>query len=484
MLKPRLFILFIFGFIPFTSQANSIQWRSCSNSKFHSWFNDTHDSRLLCGYLDVPLKYENGTSEKGQTSTKIITLALTRLPATGERKGSLVVITGGPGMSGISHWLDHTPVNELNKSWDIVRYDPRGVGQSFPKINCEMSDEISDDVTRQDHEAQSKLKACVDNTGVDVLQHIGTDEAVSDVDRIRQALNDNKLTAVSYSYGTQVALLYAERFPSTTRALVMDGVVNIDEAKDYYTVWLNYYRGYQKTFERFATWCAETGSCPLSADKVVATQQYRNLLNQLHYQPLVGEQGQQVSAEHLISMTTYHLLWRSSWQSLATTINQLSAGIVSKETIQLLDTSESFAELDALNVINCADQSMQDLSRSELLHKQQRMNEAFTAINYQPYREDDSLSLCSIWPWKNSVHAKRPVNVPNLPQLLFVSQRHDPATSWHNARAMATLFRSPQITLEGDGHTVALTGENLFVDNRVVEYLINPDRKLNDSVCQ
>lgn len=484
MLKPLSIILLIASFIPFTSQSNSIQWGSCLNTKFQSWFNDTHDPRLRCGYLDVPLKYKDGTSEEGQSTDKIVTLALTKLPATGIRKGSLVVITGGPGMSGINPWLDINAINKLNESWDIVGYDPRGVGNSTPKINCEMSDDTSIEVTEQDYESRRQLQACIDNTDAEVLQHIGTDEAVSDVDRIRQALNDKKLTAVSYSYGTQVTLLYAERFPLTTRALVIDGVVDLDEAKDYHSVWLNQAREYQKTFERFAKWCTETGSCFLSSDKMIATQQYRNLLNQLYFQPLYGAEGQQITSSDLISLTIYHLIGRSTWPSLAIAINQLSAGIVSPETIQLVGTTESFAEQDALQVINCADQSINDLSRSELLHIQKLIREAFSATNYQPHIEEDSLELCNLWPWKNSVHAKRPVNIPNLPQLLFVAQRHDPATPWNNARAMATLFRSPLITLEGDGHSLALTGENLCVDNTVVEYLINPDKKLNDIVCQ
>lgn len=479
-----LFALIIASIIPCPSEGNAIQWGACLNSKFQSWFNDSHDPKLLCGYLDVPLKYKDGTSEERQNSNKIVTLALTLLPATGVRKGSLIVITGGPGMSGINPWLDINSVNKLNESWDIVGYDPRGVGNSKPKINCKISDDASIEVTEQDHESRSLLQACIDNTGAEVLQHIGTDEAVSDVDRIRQALNDKKLTAISYSYGTQVALLYAERFPLTTRAIVLDGVVDLDEAKDYHPVWLNQSLEYQRTFERFANWCTETGRCFLSSDKMLATQQYRNLLNQLYFQPLYGTEGQQITSNDLISLTTYHLIGRSSWPSLATTINQLSAGIVSPETIQLLGTAELFAEQDALQVINCVDQSINDLSRSELLHRQKLRREAFSATNYQPYIEEDALELCNLWPWKNSVHAKRPVNVPDLPQLLFVAQRHDPATPWHNARAMATLFRSPLLTLEGDGHTLALTGENLCVDNTAVDYLINPDKKLNDIVCQ
>ncbi|EDH1237353.1 alpha/beta hydrolase [Salmonella enterica subsp. enterica] len=475
--------LFIASFIPVGSEATSIQWESCLNSKFHSWFKDSFHPNLRCGFLEVPLQYKTGTSIEEDGTDKTVRLALTLLPAKGVRKGSLVVINGGPGMPGINPWLDTDwPVNKLSESWDIVGYDPRGVGQSTPKINCTASEYASTATTGKEQTAKDFLKACIDNTGSEVLKHIGTDEAVSDVDRIRQALGDSKLTAVAYSYGTQVATLYAERFPSTVRAIVLDGVVDLEEAKNDFMLQRNQALGYQKTFERFATWCAETGSCPLSSDKVLATRQYRNLLSQLHFKPLYGAEGRQISSDDLISLTTHLLLWRSSWPSLATAIRQFSAGIVSKEVIRFLDSSTSFGDPDALNVINCADQSVSELSQSDLLRQQQLIREAFAATNYQP-QAPVSLDLCALWPWKNNVHAKRPPHIPNLPQLLFVAQRHDPTTPWQNARVMATLFRSTLLTLEGDGHTLALSGTNLCVDKMVVEYLITPDKKRNDSVC-
>lgn len=485
MLKTMSLTLLIAGIIPFSSQAGSIQWESCLNSKFHSWFNDSPPApQLRCGFLEVPLQYKSGTSIEEYGTDKTVRLALTLLPAKNVRKGSLVMISGGPGQSGINLSLDTDwPVTNLRESWDIVGYDPRGVGQSTPKINCTVSESAPVAVTSLEQEVRNMLKACITNTGVEVLKHIGTDEAVSDVDRIRQALGDSKLTAVAYSYGTQVAALYAERFPSTTRAIVLDGVVDLEEAKDDAVMLRNQARGYQNTFERFAVWCAETGSCPLSSDKMLATQQYRNLLSQLHSQPLYDAEGREISSNDLISLTTSLLLWRSSWPSLATAVRQLSAGIVSKEVSGSLGYSASLGDTDALSVISCVDQSVREFRQSEIRRQRQLIREAFAATNYQP-QVPDSLGLCDLWPWKNNVHAKRPADIPHLPQLLFVAQRHDPTTPWYNARTMATLFSSPLLTREGDGHTLALSGVNLCVDKTVVDYLINPDKKRNDSVCR
>ncbi|BEM46483.1 alpha/beta fold hydrolase (plasmid) [Serratia marcescens] len=486
MLKTLSLLLLTSSFIPSAAQAGSIQWESCLNSKFHTWFDLSPPQNLRCGFLDVPLKYRDGSSIEAYGNNQTVRLALTLLPATGARKGSLVMLSGGPGMPGINPGLHHDfAVSKLRESWDIVGYDPRGVGQSTPKINCRMAENGYATPVDEWQEARNMLEACTDNTGAEVLRHIGTDEAVSDVDRIRQALNEPKLSAVAYSYGTQVAALYAERFPSLIRAIVLDGVVDLDEAKNDYIVRLNQERGYQQTFERFAAWCAETGSCPLSSDKALASQQYRNLLSQLHSHPIsYGSEGQKVSDEELLSLTTDLLLWRSTWPDLATAVRQFSAGIVSKEISDKLDDyKKAYGDSDALSVISCVDQSLPALSQEEKLIQKMRIRDAFAATNFQP-DVTIPIGLCEVMPWRNNVLAQRPANVPRLAQLLFVAQRYDATTPWNNARAMATLFNSPLVTLEGDGHTLALSGTNLCVNKAVVNYLMNPEKKLSDSTCR
>lgn len=91
----------------------------------------------------------------------------------------------------------------------------------------------------------------------------------------------------------------------------------------------------------------------------------------------------------------------------------------------MLDSSPSFGDPDALNVINCANESVRELTQRAILRQQQLIRESFAATNYQP-QAPVSLDLCALWPWRNNVHAKRPTHVPNLPQLVFVAQRHDP----------------------------------------------------------
>lgn len=502
-MKKIIYIFFFIGIFPACAGASEIQWQDCSDLAFRDWFDAPPIPMLQCGHLDVPLKYASAPNSNETDFGSEVRLALTRLPAKGVSKGSIVIISGGPGISGIDSPLDtEGAANKIHESWDIIGYDPRGVKRSRPAINCAIPEVAPD----SENYSQDLLNSCAKNTGIDILKHMGSDEAVNDVERIRQALGGRKLTALAYSYGTQVALLYAERFPSNVRALVLDGVVDLNEASNAFVVQINQERGYQATFERFAAWCAKERKCPLSANRTVANRQFVSLLNEMHYSPLSGPNGQQVSAQELLSLTSSLLLWKSSWPDFATVVRQLSKREINEELSDILIQQNIFSQQDdergdnqnasdrhelnyikdnsedALLVINCVDFSPVGGNRGEILDFRRRIREAFPATNFLP-QQPDNLDLCDLWPWKSNFLARRPVSKPTLPQLLFVAQRHDPATPWQNARNMATQFKGALITLEGDGHTLALSGNSACVDEAVVDYLNSPQKKLDDTFC-
>ncbi|WP_455845865.1 alpha/beta fold hydrolase [Pantoea agglomerans] len=478
-------LAFIFSAtFPAASLAASLHWESCLNKTYIPWFESDPPPGLNCSYLNVPMKYENGNSIASSNLHKSVKIALTLLPAKGARKGTLVMISGGPGQPGINPTIaSDPPASSLNEKWDIVGYDPRGVGQSLPKVKCPLPNVIKNSTTTEEEFSSAIIRSCMDNTDNDMLKHIGSDEAVSDLDRIRQALGEQKLTAMGSSYGTQIAALYAERFPDSVRALVLDGVVNLEDAKDDFTWELRQAEGYQQTFERFARWCDATGSCPLSSNAALATQQYRNILARLESQRLFYGNKQKVTSYDLIGLTTKFLLWRSDWPKLATAVRQLDAGIVSNEINKELTQADKEISDVSSYIINCADQSSFQRSFAEMMHRRQLIRNAFPAVNYRTGNEL-SLNLCDIWPWRNDVHFKRPASRPALPPLLFVAQRYDPTTPWQNARSMATSFNSPLLTLEGDGHTMALGGHNACVDINVVDYIMNPEKARNDIICR
>ena len=476
--------VFFTFFLPGTISAQQIEWHSCMTKPYSNWFGEEQPSPdLLCGYLSVPLKYTDTRGYISEEKAPLVRLGLTKLPAKGKHKGSILIISGGPGLPGINPYINFDwPVTNLRESWDIIGFDPRGVGQSTPAINCQISDtKIQEEITEKQY-ILNKINACIRNTGAEVIRHIGSNEAVYDIDRIRQALGDKQLTAVAYSYGTQIAALYAERFPSRVRSIVLDGVVNIDDLKDNFAWQLRQARSYQETFDRFASWCARTKSCPLSSDRDKAINQYHELLLKLHHAPLTDSNGRSISSDELISLTTDLLLWRSSWPTLATAIRQFSLGIVSKEIESALSTPIVSEEAsDALEVILCVDQGDEKLTSKERKYRKDALANAFPAVNFDR-RLSDLPELCELWPIHRALYKTRLKSTLLPSGLLFVSHRYDPTTPWVNARKMADKFSSPLLTIDGDGHTLALSGTNLCVDKVVVHHLLAP-QNTKDLTC-
>ena len=186
-----------------------------------------------CSSLDVPVDPADPT---GAT----VSLSLARLPATDPdaRIGTLITNPGGPGGSGVEFLGNDGIFNdEINRRFDIVSWDPRGVGGTAPlQCGSGFSDTfLSTDLAPRDAAGRAALEeslaanveACIDGDA-SLLAHIGTDAAVADLEAIRQALGGDPITYVGFSYGTLIGLRYAEQYPDALRAMVLDGVVRPD----------------------------------------------------------------------------------------------------------------------------------------------------------------------------------------------------------------------------------------------------------------
>lgn len=306
-----------------------IEWQSCENSQFGQWFGQEDiPDRLQCGYLEAPLSYEDNNSHE------TVRLAVTRLPATGEKQGSLVTVAGGPGLPGIRIPLVAETVNE---NFDIIGYDPRGVGQSRPRIRCP-SPELDEDVDTLIAEKQNAdwVQDCAINTGLKVLKHIGTDEAVNDLEVLRNALGGDKLNVIGYSYGTQVAQIYAERFPNKVRAMVLDGVVDITE--DYITSNYKQALSFQQSFERFADYCEKEQACQLN--KTHATAVYHQLLEKVDALGLTDNNDKEIKSGDIISATTKALYSSEDWPELAKLLRSIDSNNFDYPTLAKLGQTE------------------------------------------------------------------------------------------------------------------------------------------------
>ncbi len=188
----------------------AIDWGPC----------DSQSAPWQCGEIEVPLDYRD------PSRADAITIAVTRLPAAvaSGRIGSLVLNPGGPGGSGLDLAWSYAALfpSALTDSFDLVSFDPRGVGRSTA-VDCGDLDRSYTVVERD----------CIDNSG-DLLPFVGTANVARDMEQLRKALGDEQLTYLGFSYGTALGAVYADLFPESVRAVVLDG--SIDPAAGQYNI--------------------------------------------------------------------------------------------------------------------------------------------------------------------------------------------------------------------------------------------------------
>ena len=217
-----------------------VQWTSCRPAGPSD--RSPIPTAAECGLLSVPVNWDNKDSADGAVAQ----IAIVRFKATGEKIGSLIVNPGGPGESGVNAAASMiaTLPEELRQRFDLVGFDPRGVAHSSPAVWC--NSDADNDRLRADNvvaytpegvahiEKLTKefVQRCVDKMGKDFLANVGTASVVRDLDAIRQALGDEKLTYLGYSYGTRIGAGYAEAYPDKVRAMILDGAVDPERRPD------------------------------------------------------------------------------------------------------------------------------------------------------------------------------------------------------------------------------------------------------------
>jgi pimeloyl-ACP methyl ester carboxylesterase len=186
-----------------------------------------------CATLRVPLDWSNPAGDQ-------VALAIGRQRATGDRIGSLLTNPGGPGASGLEFLFGEALQAPLQERFDIVSWDPRGVGASThlfcgskvaPFLHLDPDPDDAGEQAAIDAAAKAVADECAAKD-TQLLPHIGTDDTARDLEAIRLALDDPKLNYIGFSYGTFIGERYLALFPTHVRAMVLDGVVNPTEGLD------------------------------------------------------------------------------------------------------------------------------------------------------------------------------------------------------------------------------------------------------------
>ena len=218
-----------------------------------------------------------------------------RFPATGDKIGSLVINPGGPGESG--HRGRGRPVVQSlpadgprsGSTWSASTR--AGWDRRTPALWCNSdadNDRLRADpdvdytpagVAHIEGETKEFVGRCVDKMGKDFLANIGTANVAKDLDAIRAALGDDKLTYLGYSYGTRIGSAYAEAFPQNVRAMILDGAV--DPNADPIEADIRQAEAFQNAFNDYAADCAKDPNCPLGTDPAKAVDVYHSLVDPL-----------------------------------------------------------------------------------------------------------------------------------------------------------------------------------------------------------
>jgi pimeloyl-ACP methyl ester carboxylesterase len=460
--------------------AQRLTWRPCDNG-------------FQCARLLVPFDYTHPDGRR-------FSLPVIRLPATdpSRRIGALVVNPGGPGGSGVQYALgarSEFPA-AVRARFDIVGFDPRGVGASEPALTCLTGPELDQFFATDDAPAnaaqlaqvvrQSKLYAarCEQHSAA-LLPYVGTQNAARDLDVLRSALGEQQLTYLGKSYGTYLGAWYAQLFPRNVRALVLDGAVDPDTpslADD-----ITQAQGFQVAFRSFAAWCLASAPCPVqsggspnstgSAAVNAGVANTQALITRANTTPL-GQlaDGQVADGAMLLNGIAAALYSTSFWPDLKIGLTDAFAGngTVLVELADLLyerNPNGTYTNLaDADTAISCLDRPW---PRSLAAYQAAAAEAKRVAPLFGAPIVWGSLA-CAYWPVPSYPLPRiRAAGVKGSRPILVVGTLRDPATPYRQAQALAAdLASGVLLGWNGDGHTAYGEG-SACVDTIVNDYLID-----------
>ncbi|MFI9272320.1 alpha/beta hydrolase [Kitasatospora sp. NPDC052896] len=437
---------------PFYGQ--QIAWATCPDDPTRK---GVDEADFQCATLHVPLDY---THPGGDT----VDIAVVRRPAAqpGQRLGALVVDPGGPGGSGIQEvTLDGKQFSGLTDRYDLVGFDPRGVGKSTA-VHC-LGDQARDQWDTDDHPAQPKgttlAQACQANSGK-LLPFVGTADAARDMDVLRGALGDPRLNYLGSSYGTYLGSVYAEEFPDRTGRLVLDGAM--DPSMDLLDQDVQQTIAFEGVFERFAKDCTTQARCPLGKDPAGAAQRLGDFLDGLDARPMTATDGRKLTASQGWTGTLGMLYGDAkSWEYLRDGLDWAMNGNKADYLLEFADdyngrdTGGHYSnELDAYAAITCADHSGEGIpSDGRVQQAVQQLHEQAPLLT-KHYTTDDLFDPdCRNWPFKSTAQPHA-IRAAGSAPILVVGSTGDDATPYAWAQKLASgLANATLLTRDGDGHT-------------------------------
>ncbi|HEV7742715.1 MAG TPA: alpha/beta hydrolase [Pseudolysinimonas sp.] len=455
------------GLEPFYKQ--DVTWKNCGGG-------------MQCAELKAPVDWAKPDGEQ-------ITLAIDRHKAAGTSKGSLLINPGGPGGSGFDFAQGFTGSDGVYKNYDIIGFDPRGVGRSTP-IVCFTDDADRDEMIygtyadpygsdgwQTELAARQKkwVDACAANTG-DLLAHIDTTSVARDMDMMRAVLGDKKLNYLGYSFGTYIGTVYAELFPDKVGRMVLDGAVQPPFGT--FEELSTQMAGFDSAFKAYMKDCLASGGCPFDGPLQSALAEAHGLILSVDGQNLKSDDGRVLDSATVgtgVALTLYN---QGNWFFLTAMFQALQQGDASI-AFQAADQyngrdSSGYADrsLDVYFAVTCAEGTI-GTDDVGLLDGLGIMDEKGPYVGGILALDDYVLleEACSQWPYPRPQFPET-FDAQGAPPILVIGTTNDPATPYAQSVALSKeLSSGVLITYHGEGHTVYGNGVTC-IDNVVDDYFV------------
>jgi len=458
------------------AEGGTLKWKSCSG--------DSLDP-LQCARLSVPFDYNDPS--KGSFSLKLV-----KRPANirTQRVGSMLVNPGGPGYGGT-----HLPENAdsyfsttLIDTFDIIGWDPRGTGESTPAVDCvdNYDTYFTDDPTPEteaEHQAlidvSKAFNAECEKRSGEILPYISTNATARDMDMIRAALGEEKITFFGFSYGSELGATWATMFPSTVRAAVLDGAT--DPTSNYMQGGLDQAKGFETQFTKFLAQCSANKKCPFY-NNGNAEGAFDTLIKELDARPLLVSKTRPLVNQTIAYTAVSQAMYSSTmWPELEIALRDAQKGDGSG-LMALFDSyygrlpdGKYGNELESFPAIMCLDDpgpntvEETDSYIPKFLEVAPRLGISFTG-SY----------TCVFWPAKPDKRIDITGN--GAGPIMVVGTTGDAATPLSSSRKMAsTLEDGRLIVVSGDRHTGY--GTNDCVVSAVDKYLITTKVSFAEKAC-
>lgn len=428
-----------------------------------------------CGTVTVPLDHAD---PNGPT----IEIAVSRVPAANpdERIGVLLTNPGGPGASGVDFALAQPFPQEVLDRFDIIGWDPRGVGgseglQCGDEVDLFLDSDPQPDSTAEQQDLDDAARAVADECAQedgDLLPLLGTRDVVQDMDAIREALGEDQISYAGYSYGTALGMGYLEQFPERTRAMVLDGVV--DPTQDLAEVLLVQGQAIEGQLNDILGRCDDDPECPLDD----ATAAYDEVAAAMDEAPLPGGDGEVGPAE--LQTGAVYATYEFSpddpaalWQALADARDGDGDGIAA--------LAQQYYDLSAYTpyaAVECVDSPVPQGSAAY----QEFADELIAAAPRTGASVANEMLPCAFWsaPPSGDPHE---VTAPGSPPVLVIGNTGDAATPYEQAVDVAeNLEDGHLLTLDATGHVGS--GRSFCVDDASTAYLIDLTLPDEGATCE